>query len=202
MAFGLAQGIGALFSIAGTAMARKGRDPALGEVEQTTLRRKGDIEGLLYGAVRDRLRDPNQNLLSAAEQKTYEQRGLDIYGEYRERERQQLTASYNRAGILGSGAHMFGQREFSRGTLRDYQRFYLEDRRRRLQEKEGAFQGAVGAGQSFLSGANIGARQTSVGLAKARAHNEWINRWSSTMMTIGSGLMGTEAGKAAGGYAD
>jgi len=194
---GAMMGMGAAGMLVGGLMSKKGRKPGISPMEQESLQRKIEAEKTLSKMFQDRAKDPFQYVMGLEEQKYYDTRRDEIYGQQRERQQQGLMGAMNRTGTLGSGATQFRLGQFAQDTLRDKQQFYFQDQASRLQQKEQAVANTFSMGQGVLGGPALGAQQTDVMNARARQHNAWRNRWANVASSAGGQMMGAGMGKMA-----
>ncbi len=191
--------IGGGLMAAGGLGSKKGRRPGISPVEMQSIERKSAAEGTLSAMFQERAKDPFQYLMSPEEQDKFEERRLDIYGEGRQRQQQQLMGAMSRTGALASGATNYNLMRFGQETLRDQQQFYFQDRQKRLQEREQAVQSTFGMGQAIVGGPTVGGQVTDVMNQRAREHNQWRNRWANMATSVGGQLAGYGLGNMAGG---
>lgn len=189
---------GAAITVYGVASKKKGKGPQLGSEEQLSIQRKSEAEGTLSGMFQERAKDPFKYVMPLGEQKYYDERQADIYGEERDRQQQSLMGAMNRMGTLGSGATGYNLMRFGQQTLRDKQQFYFQDRAQRLREREGAVQATYGMGMGLLSAPTVGMRQTDMMNQRTAQANQWKNRWSDLASNIGGQMMGYGLGSKTG----
>jgi len=190
--------VGAGTMAIGGLMASKGRRPQISPEQLESIRRKSEVEGTLTGMFQERAKDPFKYVMPLSEQKYYDERRDEIYGEGRKRQEQGLMGAMSRTGALGSGQTNYALSQFSQQTMRQQQQFYFEDRRTRLQEREGAVQATYGMGMNLLGAPDQGQALTEAANARARQHNVWRNRWSNMVTQAGGAAFGYGLGKAAG----
>lgn len=191
--------VGATTLAVGGLMSSKGRRPGLSPQHQQSMERKLGAEGALSDMFQKRAKDPFAYVMPIDEQRYYDKRRLDIYGEGRGRQQQSLMGAMSRTGALASGATNYNLMRFGQETLRDQQQFYFQDRATRLKEKEQAVQSTYQMGMGILGAPTQGTEMTDVLTARNRQHNVWRNRWANVFTSTGGQMLGTGLGQIAGG---
>jgi len=162
-----------------TLMSDRPRRATISPEEQASTERRGKVEQMMWAMFEQRAQDPFAYVMPIEEQKYYDERRDQIYGEQREGQQQQLMGAMSRTGTLASGATNYNLMRFGQQTLRDQQQFYFQDRSQRLREKEGAIQSTMGMGGMILGAPAIGMQQTDLANERAKEHSEWRNRWAN-----------------------
>lgn len=186
----LTAGTGATMVGIGGLMSSKGRRPGLSPMEMQSLQTKMGAQQTLGRMFQERAQDPFKYVMPLEEQKYYDQRRSDIYGEGRQQQQQQMMGAMSRTGTLASGASNYNLMRFGQQTLRDQQQFYFQDRANRLKEREGAVQNTFAMGQGVLGSETLGGQMTDVLSARNKQHNVWRNRWANIVTSAGGQTMG------------
>lgn len=192
-------GAGIVAYAAGTAMQKKGKGASLSSYESSSMGRKSEAEGELARMFHERAKNPFQYVMGLEEQKYYDQRQSDIYGEERGQQQQSLMSAMSRTGTLGSGATNYNLMRFGQQTLRDRQQASFQDRANRLNEKEAAIQNTYNMGLQLVGAPTIGGRATQMENQNRAAENAWTNRWATGAQQVGGMLIGYGLGNKGGG---
>lgn len=190
-------GIGATLTGIGGVMSKKGRRPGLSPTEAASVQRKSEAEGTLSAMFQQRAKDPFQYVMPLEEQKYYDKRRDEIYGEEKGRQQSGLMSAMSRTGALASGATNYNLMRFGQQTLRDQQQFYFQDQATRLQQRESAVQSTFNMGQAFLGSPVIGGQMTEAMNARSQQHNQWRNRWANVFSSGGGQMLGAGLGQVA-----
>lgn len=185
--------------VLGGLAASKGRKPGLAPQHQESMERKIATEKTLSQMFQERAKDPFAYVMPADEQRYYDKRKMDIYGQERGRQQQSMMGAMSRTGALASGATNYNLMRFGQETLRDQQQFYFQDRSNRLKEREQAVQSTYQMGTSLLGMPTQGTEMTDVMTARNRQHNVWRNRWANVLTSVGGQMLGSGLGQIAGG---
>lgn len=182
-------------AVGSTALKKKGRRPGLSPDEQQITEKKSDVFGTLFNKFKEQSKNPYRFKMRVGEQEMYDKRARDIYGEERGKQNQSLMAQMNRTGSLSSGHTNYALGQFARDTLKDYQQFYFQDRRRSKEEAQEVQNQIFGQGQFLIDSKNPWERQTQVMNARNAQHNTWRNRGFSMAQQVSMAYLGKGLGE-------